>query len=54
MKISEDRFEGEKNYSVTMHIAKNLLDQNLINKKEYQHGHHAGTLFPYCWAKIIF
>lgn len=33
MKISEDRFEGEKNYSVTMHIAKNLLDQNLINKK---------------------
>ena len=36
MKISEDRFEGEKNYSVTMHIAKNLLDHNLINKKEYE------------------
>lgn len=36
MKISKDRFEGEKNYSVTMHIAKNLLDQNLISKKEYE------------------
>lgn len=36
MKISQERFESEKNYAVTMHIAQNLLNQKLITKKEYE------------------
>ena len=36
MRLSADRFEREKNYSVTMYIAQELLSQKLIGKKEYE------------------
>ena len=36
MILSADRFEREKNYAATMHIAENLLSQKLITKKEYE------------------
>ncbi len=36
MKLSADRFEREKNYSSTVYIARKLLSQNLITKKEYE------------------
>ena len=36
MKLSQKRFESEKNYAVSMYIAEKLLSQKLITKKEYE------------------
>ncbi len=36
MKMSQKRFESEKNYAATMHIAEKLLSQTLITKKEFE------------------
>lgn len=36
MKLSQKRFESEKNYAATMHIADKLLSQKLITKKKYE------------------
>lgn len=36
MKLSQEQFENEKNYSATMYIADNLLNQKLITKKEHE------------------
>lgn len=36
MILSADRFEREKKYAVTMHIAENLLSQKVITKKEIE------------------
>ena len=36
MKMSQRRFESEKNYAATMYIAQSLLNQKLITKKEYE------------------
>ena len=36
MKMSQGRFESEKNYAATMYIAEKLFSQKLITKKEYE------------------
>ena len=36
MKMSQKRFESEKNYAATMYVAEKLLSQKLITKKEYE------------------
>ncbi len=43
MILSADRFEREKNYAVTMHIAEKLLSQKLITKKEFEKFHELAS-----------
>ncbi|SHI17968.1 SHOCT domain-containing protein [Sporanaerobacter acetigenes] len=34
--MTKEQFEREKNYQVSLLVAKNMLEENLIDHKEYQ------------------
>ena len=36
MKLTKEEFNHELNYLISKHLLKDLLDNNLINQKEYE------------------
>lgn len=36
IQLTKEQFEREKNYQVSLLVAKNMLEENIIDHKEYQ------------------